>query len=52
MQVVPQSMPAGLDMTVPPTAGLLLTPRLKVMGSKVAVTVLAEFIATIQSAPE
>lgn len=51
-QVVPQLIPAGLDVTVPPPRPALLTVRVKNCRLKVAVTDFAAFIDTVQVAPE
>src|SRR5207302_782519 len=47
-QVVPQAMPAGALVTVPLPAPVLLTVSVKDGRAKVAVTVCAAFIVTVQ----
>jgi hypothetical protein len=48
LQVIPQSIPAGLLVTVPSPTPALVTVRVDVLGvAKLAVTVWSTFIATI-----
>ena len=47
-QVAPQAMPAGALVTVPVPAPVLLTVRVKLCSAKVAVTVCAALIVTVQ----
>src|SRR5262245_44975835 len=48
-QVAPQLMPAGLEVTVPLPAPALVTARVMVGRTKVAVTVVAELTLTVQA---
>jgi len=51
-QSAPQLIPAGLDETVPPPAPALLTASMKLGTVKLAVTVLAALMVTVQAVPE
>ena len=49
---MPQLIPAGLEVTVPPPAPFLLTVKGKVCTLKLAVTVRAALMVTVHVAPE